>query len=276
MSLPVEVENLALLGWRLYPASRTSKAARFKEATDAATTDLAVLERWHREYGPSNWRVVMEGSGIWALDVDVPSADHEADGFAVMAGWVAKHGPLPDGPRTRSGGGGAALVFAHHGEPIAGKTGYPEPGLDPRRGRLSITVPPSVHITTRLPYRWLRAPWECPLPAAPDWLLELVKPEPEKPMPPIRAVLADGVAKRALDRAIDRIRACAAGRNDTLNRSSYTLGRWIGAGKLGIEECTGLLYAAARGVGLPHVEAKATIQSGLRKGMQKPMEIVDA
>ena len=145
MDLHPDVERLALLGWRLHPASRYSRAACIKNAADLATRDLAQLARWSREFPDCCWRVVMEGSGIWALDVDVPGEDHKADGVAALVSLVAMHGPIPPRPTTRSGGGGCALFFRHSGEPISGKTGTPVAGLDPRRGRLAIALPPSVH-----------------------------------------------------------------------------------------------------------------------------------
>ena len=85
--------------------------------------------------------MVCEGSGVWGLDVDVASEDHAADGVAALTMLVAQHGPIPPRPMTRSGGGGVALFFRHRGEPIHGATGWPAPGIDPRRGKLSVTVP---------------------------------------------------------------------------------------------------------------------------------------
>lgn len=274
MSLPVEIENLALLGWRMYPASRHSKAACFKGATDLATTDLDTLEMWHRQYGPCNWRVVMSGSGIWALDVDRPSADHAADGFKVMRRWVEQHGPLPECPRTRSGGGGAALIFRDAGHPICRRTGYPKPGLDPRHGRLTITVPPSIHLTTRAAYRWDRAPWDCSLPVAPDWLLDAVKPPPEAAPMVVHRVAASGVAERTFTRAVASVRGAGdGGRNAALNRAAFWLGQWVGAGELSEADCSHSLANAAREIGLDPHEIKATILSGLKRGKQNPMEI---
>src|SRR3954454_3956920 len=90
----------------------------------------------------------------------VPSEDHTADGVVALAGLVKQHGPIPPRPMTRSGGGGLALFFRHCGEPIHGATGWPVPGIDPRRGKLSVTVPPSIHVRTRRPYVWTVAPWE--------------------------------------------------------------------------------------------------------------------
>ena len=171
MDLHQDIERLALLGWRLHPASNRTRAACFAAATTLATSDLDQLARWTREYPRCGWRVVMEGSGIWALDVDVPGARHKHDGVTALQELIAVHGPLPPRPTTRSGGGGLALFFRHKGEPIVGKGGHPALGIDPRRGRQSVTVPPSLHPDTGRPYRWLVAPWELAPPPAPSWLL---------------------------------------------------------------------------------------------------------
>jgi hypothetical protein len=75
------------------------------------------------------------------------------------------------------------LFFHPAGEPVIGKAGTPAPGLDPHRGRLTVTVPPSIHLATRKPYPWVAPPWEIARPPAPSWLLRLVAPPPEPPPP---------------------------------------------------------------------------------------------
>ena len=181
--MPPDIERLALLGWRIFPASQYSRAACVKNFTTLASHDLDQLDRWSREFPNCNWGIVMADSGAWALDVDVPGSGHNADGVKALADLTAKHGPLPSRPMARSGGGGLALFFRDDGAPIAGRSGTPAPGLDPRRGRLPLIVPPSLHHRTRRPYRWLTPPWELPPPAAPAWLLRLVAPPPEPAMP---------------------------------------------------------------------------------------------
>lgn len=269
MNIPHEIEAVALLGWRLHPASQYSRAACIKDAAEAATCDLDQLEEWAREFPNCNWRVVMGGSGIWALDVDAPSEDHKANGIAEMSALVAAHGMLPPGPRVRTGGGGCALIFKHSGELISGKTGTPAPGIDPRRGRLTITIPPSIHTTTRRPYSWVTCPWEISPPTAPGWLLRLVAPPPE---PEIRAapVLSDGDKARtyavaALRNAIARVATAPSGQgNDTLNREAYAMARFLRDGHLSEAEVRDCLIAGARARLIPIREAIATIDSGIR------------
>jgi hypothetical protein len=275
MSLHPDIERVALIGWALYPCVRSkSKAAMFKGATDKATSDLDTLERWQHEYPDANWRVVCGPSKIWGIDIDAPGPDHPADGVQAFKDLCAKHGPLPEKPTTRSGGGGYAIFFRHNDEPIWGKTGTPAPGLDPRRGRLSVTLPPSIHHRTGKPYRWLVAPWEVNAPDAPQWLLDAVKPPPEPEFKRPK-IVDDTRARRALLRAVDAIRSAPSGSgNDTLNRRAHYVFRCVAAGLLSEGEAIDALYAAALDRRIPRMEARDTIKSARRAGYQKPLEAV--
>jgi len=267
--IPREIEAVALLGWHVYPCSRSSRAGAFKGAHLAATYDLDQLSRWCAEFASPNWRLVLGPSSLWGLDVDAAGPTHSADGIAAMRALIAVHGPLPDRPTTRSGGGGYAIFFRHGSEKIVGKTGVPAPGIDPRRGQLSVTIPPSVHTVTGRQYRWLIAPWEVAPPPAPPWLLRLVAPPPE---PEVRRAPIDttDAARQRLYRAANAVAAATPGqRNDILNRRAYEVGHMIGAGLLGEREGVEALYGAARQAGLPHPEARATIVSGINSGIRR-------
>jgi Bifunctional DNA primase/polymerase, N-terminal len=269
MSLHSDIERLALLGWRLHPSSQYSRAACIKGAAEAATHDLEQLARWSAEFRGCNWRVVMEGSGIWALDVDAPGPDHAADGIKALAELVAEHGPIPPRPATRSGGGGLALFFLHRGEPIAGATGTPAPGIDPRRGRQTVTVPPSTHHRTRRSYRWITPPWELVPPPAPAWLLRLLTP-PRESDPPAPRRLAHGdnrgrpYAIGALRRAVEQVATAPGGsRNDTLNKAAHSVARFVTEGLLQPSEIAEALAHAARVAGLDRMETARTLASAL-------------
>lgn len=265
-----DIERVALLGWRVAPASRVSKASCIKNAADLATTDLNQIARWTAEFPGCNWRVYMSWSGVFALDCDVPPG-HAHNGVAGLADLVAKYGPLPPRPMFRSGGGGLGLFFAHTDERIIGEGGHPAPGIDPRRGRQSQTIPPSIHIRTRQPYRWLTPPWEVNPPKAPAWLLKLLepKPEPEYHRPVIDTT--DAARSRLYRAAADITLAAPGTRNAVLNAKAYSIGRLIGGGLLGEQEAVEALYGAARSIGLDHLETKATIQSGIMSGLRKPV-----
>ena len=273
-SVPDEIERVALLGWKVYPCRRDTRAGCFRGAHLAATDDLNQLARWAREYTP-NWRVVFGPSGLWGLDIDRAGPSHAADGIGAMASLVAVHGPLPPGPRARSGSGGVGLFFRHVGERIAGKSGTPAPGIDPRRGALSQTIPPSRHIVTGRLYRWIIPPWETTPPVAPAWLVRLVETPPEPKYRTMVADTSDQARRRLYRAALAVIDAPAGSRNETLNRRAYQAGRMIGAGLLGETEAVEALYGAARQAGLEHDETRNTIRSGISSGRRNPMEGAD-
>lgn len=263
-----EIEAVALLGWCVYPCSRSSRAGMFKGAHLAATCDLNVIAGWCRDYRACNWRVIFGKSRIWGLDCDVPPM-HAHDGIASLAQLVKVHGPIPPRPQARSGGGGLGLFFQHNGERIIGDGGHPAPGIDPRRGAQSQTIPPSIHIVTRKPYRWIDPPWKVTPPSAPAWLLRLVEPPPE---PEFQRAVIDTTdkARNKLYRAASAVSEAAPGeRNATLNRRAYQVGHMIGAGLLGEREAVEALYGAARAAGLDHAEARATIVSGINSGVRR-------
>lgn len=237
----------------------------FRGAHRDATADLNILTRWARDYPRCNWRVVFGPSGLWGLDCDVPPG-HACDGVAGMKALVDYYGPLPAGPRMRSGGGGLGVFFSHSTESIRGDAGNPAPGIDPRRGMQSQTIPPSVHLRTGEPYRWLVAPWDAAPPVAPAWLLRLLRPPPA-PRIDTGATQTTEAARRALDAATMRVLNANEGRrNETLNRAAFRVGTLVAAGVLDMASSARELLAAAMHAGLPHHEAALTIHSGLKGG----------
>jgi Bifunctional DNA primase/polymerase, N-terminal len=272
MSIPDEIERVALLGWHVYPQSNYGRAACFEGAHAAATADLDTISGWSRAYPACNWRVVCGPSRIWGLDLDVPPL-HLHDGIANFAKLAAEHSPLPRRPQMRSGGGGLAIFFAHAGEPIRGRAGVPVPGADPRRERQTQTIPPSRHHSTGKPYYWITAPWETSPPSAPDWLLASVRPPAEPPPKPAVQLVSGDAARNyavgALYQAVRRVGAAGKGtRNDTLNAETYALARFVLTGALGESEVRDALYAAAQASGLTGDDgarsALMTIDSGLK------------
>jgi hypothetical protein len=266
--IPEEIERVALLGWAVFPAARDSRAMSFAGADKLATTDLNQIETWCKRFSNCNWRVAFGASGLWGFDLDTPPI-HAADGIKALASLVKVHGPLPARPQARSGGGGLAVYFQHRGEAIIGATGTPLPGMDPRRGAQTQTIPPSIHVDTKQPYRWITAPWEVAPPIAPGWLMRLVEPPPPPPTRPAPD-LKSGTARRnyavaALHNATRRVAAAGEGhRNDTLNGQCWALAKFLPDGSLTEAEIRDCMVAAARACGTPIREACLTIDSALR------------
>ena len=271
--IPEEIERVALLGWAVFPSSQYSRKACFSGAHEAATSDLDIIEQWCRAYPGCNWRVAFSLSGLWGLDIDKANGAHKHDGIGNMRAFAERHGGLPVTPLTRSGGGGYAIFFRFNGEEIIGEGGHPVAGVDPRRGRQSVTIPPSIHPEWKRPYVWLRPPWEINPPIAPKWLADAVKPPPIPDygkMP----VLDDGDKARAyavaaLRHAIGRVATAPSGNaNNTLNKEAFSMARFLRDGLISESEIRDCLIAASRARSIPLREAIATIESGLRSRLR--------
>jgi hypothetical protein len=250
IGLHPDLERLALLGWKLAPATAAKKGL-FRGYLDAATDDLHQIAAWQREHPRACWKVRPQGSGVWFLDVDVPGGTHRHDGVTALRALCDLHGPLPPGPRGRSPSGGHLLVFRDTGVPIRRGAAVPAPGLDTLHARLCPMVSPSQRAGGV--YRWLVAPWDLDPAPAPEWLLALLAPPPP-PLPAKHSLTAD-TARRGLGRALDAI----------------SVARWIAAGLLDEVAAVGALYAAGRTLGLADCEVRATIKSGFRAGCQHPL-----
>lgn len=268
LHIPDDIERACLLGWKVFPASKSSRHSAFKGAHLAATDDLNQVETWCRQFNNPNWRVAFGPSKMWGLDVDAAGETHANDGVAAFDALVAVHGNLPQLPKERTGGGGFAIFFAYNGEPITGEGGRPAPGIDPRRGAQSQTIPPSRHIVTGKYYEWLTPPWEVTAPAAPAWLLRRVAPEPPqtiRAVPPMDDVERRSYAVSALRRAVQRVAATGEGnRNNALNREAWSLARFIKEGALTDSEIRESMYAAAKVCGLEARAALTTINGAIR------------
>lgn len=123
-----------------------------------ATLDEDVVRSWFdAPFAPGVAMACGPEAGVWVLDVDPRSGGHEA-----LQKLVAQHGPLPETPAVRTGGGGLHLFFKwpSHGHPPRRKLG---PGLDVIVSDAPyLILPPSTHVAGGT-YEWLRAPWDLAL-----------------------------------------------------------------------------------------------------------------
>ncbi|RAI55914.1 hypothetical protein [Roseicella frigidaeris] len=74
---------------------------------------------------------------------------------------------------------------------------------------------------------------------------------------------------RALSAIAD---APQGGRNVALLRRATLMGGYLAAGAIGEAEVERELVAAGTAAGLPRHEVVATIKSGIRRGLQRPIE----
>ena len=108
------------------------------------------------------------------LDIDA-----NKDGWASFYRLSEQHPALPDGPQSKTGGGGGHMFFSLPPNVSLGGGGSLEsigfPGVEFKGAGGQTVEWPSMHANGS-PYQWLpgHAVWEVETPQAPDWLISLV------------------------------------------------------------------------------------------------------
>lgn len=271
----------AALGWRVIPVR--GKRPFLDGWPEKASTDPETIRGWWRDYPDSNIGIATgPGTGHFALDVDGD------EGRETLRALEAEHGRLPDGPRSRTGGGGEhRLLLVPTGRTWPRNRVRFASKLDIRSAGGQFVAAPSVHPDTGRVYAWEVDPRNTPIPEAPAWLLDLVEAagkkgngnqKPAPPAPPASSA-GPGITTRyghaALDRECEMVRTAPKGtRNATLNKAALKLGQRVAGGELDGDEARIELMNAARDCGLVADDGErqclATIASGLAKGATEP------
>ena len=252
-----------------------AKHPRTRHGLDDATTDESTIRSWWRRWPRANIGL-RTGERFDVADIDEQSQAlsslHRAAGrnFA----WV--------GPRVKTSRGWH-LYVAPTG---AGTRNQALPGLDWKGKGGYVVAPPSLH-PSGWQYRWDDLHREAPIPEAPRWLLDALKPpatlrtawtgntRPPAPKPDLQPEMKppDKPAaywSKALKGEVDKVLGAPEGtRNDTLNRAAFKLGRAVSAGALEEDRVRADLFAAGLRAGLGELETRRTIDSGLSKGKIK-------
>lgn len=119
--------------------------------------------------GPRSQRNVSiafpDGCGLFVLDIDGD------EGLQALDALEDEHGKLPATWESETGSGGLHLIFRGEGLDIRNTASCIAPGVDIRGKNGQIIAPPSIHPNGQF-YRWAdgRAPWECEVAEAPEWL----------------------------------------------------------------------------------------------------------
>ena len=152
------------------PAKHPMTAGGFKDAT----THPATIRRWWGRYPRANIAGVCGAeSGLVVLDVDPRHGGEES-----LAALEREHGPLPRGPKVRTGGGGWHYYFRHPGGRVAPAVGF-RPGLDLRADDSYVLLPPSGHVSGGV-YAWEIPLDGADLPLLPPWILKAATSRPAR------------------------------------------------------------------------------------------------
>jgi hypothetical protein len=235
----------------------------------AGTLDLARVEEMLRLH-PNGLLAKRTGavSGTVVVDVDAPH------GIPTMRQLLAD-GLLPRTIVQRTGSDGYHLVYKHPGAGMrimsgAGKGGL---GVDIKADDAYVVVAPSAHPRTRQRYQWIGSFSGEPT-SLPEYWVERLR-EPERPARtsrlPLQSVTGSRYAAGALRRQLAELLDAPEGtRNDTLNKSAFALGQFVGAGMLEEKSTAAVLEDVGQRIGLAPGEVRRSVASGLRAGARHP------
>jgi hypothetical protein len=267
---------LLACGLRPVPMIATKKCPALKGWRARASLDPEQTAALFAEAQHANAIGVTTGEGVFVIDLDRNHGDG-ADGIASFAALVRERGAIAPGPRVRTPAGGLHLYFAcPAGRRVRSRAAIAA-GVDVRgEGGLAM-CPPSERDGVR--YRWAPAPWECALPQAPTWLLDMVAPI-EAPRAAIGSVrphggAASAYANAALERELLAVSSASPGaRGSALVKAAYSLGGLCAAGALPAGPVAAGLIEAAAACGLVDDDGakriEAIVASGFKAGLARP------
>jgi hypothetical protein len=196
-------------------------------------------------------------SRLAVLDLDAKHAE-------VRDWWQANRDRMPPTRVHRTRSGGLHALFR-----------YPE-GLRNSAGRIAkgVDVRADGGYVIWWPAAGLPVVADSPIGLWPDWITAGIEPQSGQVVSVLSAlsnVMPGGNGRQyalgALRHAVERVAAAGEGaRNDTLNRETFSLARFIAEGALAPREVAAALAVAAHRGGLPAREVEKTLASALRAG----------
>jgi hypothetical protein len=173
-------------GWRIVPITPGEKRPAIQNWTENATNNPEQIRQWWQQ-NPNYGVGLATGpqSGVFAIDIDVTETKN---GYDTLTDLEDQHGPLAETLTNLTPSGGMHLIYqwpdGHNIKNDAGrKLG---PGIDVRGEGGQILIYPSQHPNGGI-YQFDAGQPETPQPA-PEWLIELLTPEPPKPATPTQNV----------------------------------------------------------------------------------------
>lgn len=210
-----------------------------------------------------------ERSGIFVVDVDPKNGGMEA-----LAELEGIHGPIPDDCQVTTGSNGWHFYFQMPDFHVGNSSGRLPAGIDIRGTGGQVVAPPSVSGVG--PYRWESdgAP-----PPAPEWLLELIRPQEPSSRDPGRVVVrASEEISRYVSAAVDgelrRVMEATEDRNITLNRATFSLASIAAHEDSGLQVAgiRDMMREAGMAIGLGKSETYKTVESAISGGLDKPRQ----
>lgn len=265
----------AARGWPVFPCRPDTKQPLTPQGFKNASTDEAQIRTWWRRW-PTAMIAIPTGpaSGFWALDLDSAEA----------AEAVFTLGDLPATLRQNTPHGQHLLFAWDDARPIKNTQSKIARRADTRGAGGYVIMAGSARADGSV-YAWRDDSGPEPV-RAPDWLFDILLADPDpEPVSIVASSRGQNVVsldrqraayvQAALDGEVAAVASAPRGqRNAQLNTSALKLGHYVGSGVLSQEEVASALYDAAVASGLVKEDgagaARATIRSGLNKGVSEP------
>ncbi len=249
-------------GFPVFPCNE-DKSPRTSNGFKAASIDRQQILAWWEKWPSAPIGVPTgEASGIFALDLDLPSGPQDLDELE------ARHGYLPETAVQRTGSGGKHILFLYpEGRRIKSRVKINGTCIDVRGEGGYIIVPPSRNLKGG--YMWVDS---AILAESPSWLMDWLDQgggnQKTNRNKRVKANAISSYAETALNNELDKVRQAPEGtRNVILNKAAFALGQLVGTGLLDQSLVESSLLNATS---LLEAEALRTIRSGVNSGVKEP------
>ena len=266
--------HLASLGMKIFPMKENEKRPQITDWPNKASSDSAQIKAWFRQFKNMNYGIACEPSGLAVVDLDVK---HGIDG---IASWKQHALGLNLEPTftVHTPSGGMHLFYRAAGVPST--TNFPSKAID-IRGQGGCVVGPG----SKLPNGIYRPDLPRYFPDLSDIstgsepFVNLITSRKgteslettgvlTAPGVPVSTHLSKAQAESLGRKLVDVLNAQPGSRNETLNRAAFGIGALIREGAITNLSAQNLLLNVAKEVGLLASEALATIESGLKAGIE--------
>lgn len=258
-----------------FDCNRPGKHPRTKNGLDDATTDPEQIRSWWRKWPTANIGINCGKSGLLVIDLDTYKDTYQGDDLELDEDTVT----------ALSGGGGAHLFYKMaDGDTFGNSIKNLPAGVDPKAWGGYVIVSPSAHKSGGT-YQWENdySPWDKALAPIPPKLRTLLEEHRKHERPQVEFDTTRkyengqgtvyGIA--AINNQCKAVATAVNGtRNNTLNTAAFALGRLVAGGELEYNYAYDNLYSSALDIDLSDAEAKQTIESGMKAGMQSPYSTV--
>jgi archaellum biogenesis ATPase FlaH len=265
--------HLASLGMKIIPLKPGLKTPADSGWPEQATSDPQVIENWFETRSNINYGITCGQSGLLVVDLDIKKGD---DGVANWRELSANLNLKTFEVETPSGG----VHQYFWGSGLRNSAGTIARGVDLRASGGYVVGPGS---TTPEGTYFSGLPWHFPdireIQTASEPLLNLLRSRRgvgsleasgvlTAPGVPVSTHVSKAQAESLGRKLVDVLNAQPGSRNETLNRAAFGIGALIREGAITNLSAQNLLLNVSKEVGLLASEALATIESGLKAGIE--------